>query len=50
MIKNNLVIIISDLDDWLVNGVLPENIIPVSLSDGNGCDDYVINMIASNQY
>ena len=43
---NNFIVMVSDLDDWFVDGVLPENIIPISLSNGLGIDDYVINMIS----
>ena len=46
---NNCIVMVSDLDDWFLDGVLHGNIIPISLSNGLGIDDYVINMIASNK-
>lgn len=51
-VKNRCINIISALDDWLVNGKLPDNLIPVSVSNGVGIDNFsstLLHRINQNQ-
>ena len=40
------VLILSDIDDWLVGDKFPEHYIHLSISSENGSDEYVLLMMA----
>ena len=48
-VKSKCIFILSDLDDWLEDGRLSCDIIPISLSKHVGIDNFVLNMMDSNQ-
>ena len=49
IIPSQFLLMLGNLDDWKVNGKLPEDIVPYSLSNNLGHDEYVLVMLASNK-
>lgn len=48
-VKMNLIILLASYDEWKTEEDIPNNVIPISLSETGTTDEYVILMIASNQ-
>ena len=48
-VKLEIVILLSKFHEWKVNGVIPNYIIPLSLSGDVSNDEHFILMIASNR-
>ena len=49
-LPSQFIVLLSNFEDWKIDGELPNNIIPYSLSQNMGCDDYVVIMLASNKH
>ena len=44
------VLIICKLDEWKINGVIPDDIVPISLSGNCNDDEFIMQMMTSKKH